>query len=63
MSSGELRIRHNPSNGIVAQYNQETKEWSIVVEGQWVRIDHLIESLIDMRTILDKEFKILGGVR
>jgi hypothetical protein len=47
----------------VAQYNPETKEWSIVVEGQWVRIDHLIESLIEMRTILDKEFKILGGVR
>lgn len=62
MAEDQLKVRPAPSNGIVAQYNNETKEWSIVVEGQWVRIDYLIESLINMRTILDKSFKSAGGV-
>ncbi len=42
---------------VVAQFNAETEEWEIRVDDQWVSITHLIDALIEMRTILEAEVK------
>ena len=42
---------------MVAQFNAETEEWEILVDDQWVSLSHLIDSLIEMRTILEAEVK------
>lgn len=46
-----------PQPPVVAQFNAETGDWEILVEDQWVSISHLIDSLIEMRTILEAEVK------
>lgn len=55
--SDKLQIRPAPNPDTVAQWSPKTKEWSIVVEGQWVRLDYLIDSLINMRIALNNQFK------
>ncbi len=57
----KLEIRIPPEPNTIAQWDATAKEWSIVVDGQWVRLDYLIESLITMRALLDKRKFQLGG--
>lgn len=51
------RLKMAPQPPVVAQFNAETGDWEILVEDQWVSISHLIDSLIEMRTILEAEVK------
>ncbi len=41
----------------VAQFNAESREWEILIDDQWVSLSHLIDSLIEMRTILQEQYK------
>lgn len=50
-------LKTAPQPPVVAQFNPETEGWEILVQDQWVSITHLIESLIEMRTILEAEVK------
>ena len=47
----------DPSPDVVAQFNAETGDWEILVLDQWVSISHLIDSLVEMRTILEAQDK------
>jgi hypothetical protein len=42
---------------LVAQFNVELDGWEILVNDQWVSISHLIDSLVEMRTILEAHDK------
>jgi hypothetical protein len=50
-------LKTAPQPPIVAQFNAESGDWEILVQDQWVSISHLIDSLIEMRTILEAEVK------
>lgn len=50
-----LKFSQEESPPIVAQFNPETGDWEILVEDQWVSISHLIDSLIEVRTILQQQ--------
>lgn len=39
----------------MAQFNPETGDWEILVQDQWVSISHLIDSLVEVRTILQQQ--------
>lgn len=41
----------------MAQFNVELDGWEILVNDQWVSISHLIDSLVEMRTILEAQDK------
>lgn len=41
----------------MAQFNPDTAEWEILVDDQWVSISHLIDSLIEVRTILSQQIE------
>lgn len=56
MSEDDL-LKMAPQPAVVAQFNAETEEWEIRVDDQWVSIPHLIDALIEMRTILEAEVK------
>jgi len=52
------RLKFSPENErspVVAQFNPETGDWEILVQDQWVSISHLIDSLIEVRTILQQQ--------
>lgn len=50
-------LKFAPQPPVVAQFNAETEEWEILVQDQWVSITHIIDALIEMRTILEAEVK------
>ena len=45
----------------VAQYDPSSDEWSILIDDQWVRLDYLIDSLVEMRSILKSQFSNFGN--
>jgi len=52
------RIKMAPQEPpVIAQFNAEEDEWELRIDDQWVRISHLIDTLVEMRTILDLQFK------
>ena len=46
-----------PPSAVVAQFNPDLGGWEILVNDQWVSISHLIDSLVEMRTILEAQDK------
>jgi hypothetical protein len=52
-----LKFSQEEPSPIVAQFNPDTAEWEILVDDQWVSISHLIDSLIEVRTILSQQIE------
>jgi len=50
-------LKRGPAPPVVAQFNPEIDGWEVLVQDQWVSLSHLIDSLIEMRTILEAEVK------
>lgn len=56
--SEDDRLKFDPepqTPPVVAQFNPETGDWEVLVQDQWVSISHLIDSLIEVRTILQQQ--------
>jgi len=52
------RLKFSPSEDlppVVAQFNAELGDWEILVQDQWVSLSHIIDALIEMRTILQQQ--------
>lgn len=52
------RLKFSPQDErppIVAQFNPDLGDWEILVQDQWVSISHLIDSLVEVRTILQQQ--------